>query len=107
MTHKRFPADLPQLHWRRRNHSSIRSHSRGKSRGKVNGIRQFLSVSISLALIEGVGLIEIAVTHLTFETGSEKHKELETSVFVAAGRFIVEKDKPVVVEYKVSRVKHG
>jgi len=44
---------------------------------------------------------------LTFETGSEKYKELETGIFVAAGRFIVEKDKPIVVEYKVSRVKHG
>jgi Protein of unknown function (DUF3237) len=44
---------------------------------------------------------------LTFETGSEKYKELETGVFVSAGRFIVENDKPVVVEYKVSRVKHG
>lgn len=56
---------------------------------------------------EHVGLIEIAVTHLTFETGSEKYKELETSVYVATGRFIIEKDKPVVVEYKVSRVKQG
>jgi Protein of unknown function (DUF3237) len=64
-------------------------------------------LSLSLALIEDVGLIEIAVTHLTFETGSEKYKKLETSVFVAAGRFVVEKEKPVVVEYKVSRVKHG
>lgn len=54
-----------------------------------------------------LGLIEIAVTHLTFETGSEKYKALETSVFVAAGRFIVEKDKPVMVEYKVSKVKHS
>ena len=51
-----------------------------------------------------IGLIEIAVTHLTFETGSEKYKALETSVFVSAGRFVVEKDKPVMVEYKVSKV---
>jgi Protein of unknown function (DUF3237) len=44
---------------------------------------------------------------MTFETGSEKYNELENGVFVAAGRFIVEKDKPVVVEYKVSRVKYS
>lgn len=56
---------------------------------------------------ESIGLIQIAVTHLTFETGSEKYKELETGVFVGAGRFVVEKDKPIVVEYKVSRVKHS
>ncbi|KAL8832146.1 MAG: hypothetical protein Q9170_005005 [Blastenia crenularia] len=45
-----------------------------------------------------------SVIHLTFETGDEKLKELETGVFVAAGRFVVEKDKPVTVEYRVSRV---
>jgi Protein of unknown function (DUF3237) len=54
-----------------------------------------------------VQLTEISVTHLTFETGSAKYKDLENGVFVSAGRFIVEKDKPVMVEYKVSRVKHG
>jgi len=32
---------------------------------------------------------------------------LETGVYVGAGRFVVEKDKPVFVEYKVSRVVAG
>lgn len=44
---------------------------------------------------------------MTFETGDEKYKELELGVFVAAGHFVVEKDKPVIVEYKVSRLVKG
>ncbi len=42
-----------------------------------------------------------------FQTGDEKLKELETSTFVGAGRFIYEQGKPVVVEYKVSKVVKG
>ncbi|OOG00969.1 hypothetical protein ASPCADRAFT_202819 [Aspergillus carbonarius ITEM 5010] len=48
-----------------------------------------------------------AFTHITFETGSERYKELETRVFVAQGRFNVEKGKPTVVEYHVSQVIQG
>ncbi|KAI9819988.1 MAG: hypothetical protein M1827_006558 [Pycnora praestabilis] len=46
-------------------------------------------------------------THVTFETGSESLQALETSVFVASGRFVYEKGKPLVVEYKVSKVIKG
>jgi len=42
-----------------------------------------------------------------FQTGEEKLKELETSTFVGAGRFRYEHGKPVVVEYKVSKVVKG
>jgi hypothetical protein len=48
-----------------------------------------------------------AVIHLTFETGSERYRILETGVYVGAGRFVVVKEKPVFVEYKVSRVIGG
>ncbi|MCJ1241297.1 hypothetical protein MMC14_009301 [Varicellaria rhodocarpa] len=44
---------------------------------------------------------------MRFETGDERLKDLETGTFVAAGRFIVEKEKPVVVEYRVSKVVKG
>ncbi|MCJ1462221.1 hypothetical protein MMC07_000821 [Pseudocyphellaria aurata] len=44
---------------------------------------------------------------MRFETGDEKLKDLEVGVFVGAGRFRVETGKPVVVEYKVSRVVRG
>ena len=44
---------------------------------------------------------------MKFETGDEKLKALEMGTFVGAGRFVVEKDKPVVVEYKVSRAVKG
>ena len=44
---------------------------------------------------------------MRFETGDERLKDLETGTFVAAGRFVVEKGKPVVVEYKVSKVVKG
>ena len=43
------------------------------------------------------------VIEMRFETGDEKLKDLETGVFVGAGHFVVEKGKPVVVEYKVSK----
>ncbi|KAF2277352.1 uncharacterized protein EI97DRAFT_432231 [Westerdykella ornata] len=45
----------------------------------------------------------------SFETGSEKYKELENGIYVAAGHFIVNEpgQKGVVVEYKVSKVVKG
>lgn len=47
------------------------------------------------------------VIEMRFETGEEKLKELELGVFVGAGRFIVERDRPVVVEYKLSKLVKG
>ena len=47
------------------------------------------------------------VIEMRFETGDEKLKALETMTFVAAGRFIYEHGKPVIVEYKVSKVVKG
>lgn len=44
---------------------------------------------------------------MKFETGDERFKDLETGVFVGAGRFIVEQGKPVTVEYKLSKVVKG
>ncbi|KAL2221145.1 hypothetical protein M432DRAFT_588845 [Thermoascus aurantiacus ATCC 26904] len=46
-------------------------------------------------------------THITFETGDERYKDLENRVFVGQGHFIVEKGKPTIVEYKVSQVVKG
>jgi len=41
----------------------------------------------------------------SFETGSEKFKELENGTYVAAGHFVKEPDqKGIIVEYKVSKV---
>ena len=53
------------------------------------------------------GLMAKPVIEMKFETGDEKLKDLETGVFVGAGRFVVEKGKPVVVEYKVSKAAKG
>lgn len=47
------------------------------------------------------------VIEMKFETGNEKLKDLELGVFVGAGRFVVEKGKPAVVEYKVSKIVKG
>ena len=44
---------------------------------------------------------------MRFEVGDEKLKALELGTFVGAGRFVVEKDKPVVVEYKLSQAVKG
>ena len=44
---------------------------------------------------------------MRFETGDDKLKSLETMAFVGAGRFVVQQGKPVVVEYKLSRVVKG
>ena len=44
---------------------------------------------------------------MRFETGDQRLKALETMTFVAAGRFICEHGKPVVVEYKLSKVVKG
>ena len=52
-------------------------------------------------------LIANLVIEMKFETGDEKLKDLETGVFVGAGHFVVEKGKPVVVEYKVSKAAKG
>ena len=47
------------------------------------------------------------VIEMKFETGDEKLKDLETGVFLGAGRFVVEQGKPVVVEYKISKAVKG
>jgi hypothetical protein len=39
-----------------------------------------------------------------FETGSDELRGMEEKIYVGSGRFIVEKGKPVVVEYKISEV---
>ena len=52
-------------------------------------------------------LIVNLVIEMKFETGDEKLKDLETGIFVGAGRFVVEKDKPTVVEYKISKAVKG
>ena len=49
----------------------------------------------------------LLVFTLGFTTGAEKWKALETSFFVAAGRFLIEEGKPTTVEYKVSQVIAG
>ena len=53
------------------------------------------------------GLTVALVIEMRFETGDEKLKSLETMTFVGAGRFRVEQGKPVVVEYKLSKVVKG
>jgi len=45
-----------------------------------------------------------AFTHVLFETGSDELRAMEHHVYVAAGRFIMEAGKPIVVEYKISEV---
>ena len=52
-------------------------------------------------------LIVNLVIEMKFETGDENLKGLETGVFVGAGRFVAEKGKPVVVEYKISKAIKG
>jgi RNA polymerase I-specific transcription initiation factor RRN6 len=44
--------------------------------------------------------------NFTFETGSEKYKELENGTYVAAGHFVKE-DGKTIVEYKVSKAIKG
>jgi len=44
------------------------------------------------------------VTHKFIQTGDEKYKSLEDAVFVAVGRFVVNADESVTVEYKISQV---
>lgn len=53
------------------------------------------------------GRLPTLVIEMHFETGEEKLKELESSMFAGAGRFVVEQGKPVVVEYKVSKLVKG
>ncbi|GAB1310372.1 hypothetical protein MFIFM68171_00582 [Madurella fahalii] len=45
-----------------------------------------------------------AFVHFEFETGIESMAALQEKVYVGSGRFILEPDKPVIVEYKVSEV---
>lgn len=41
------------------------------------------------------------------QTGDERYKELENRVFAGQGRFVVEKGKSTIVEYKVGQVVAG
>ena len=60
-----------------------------------------------LLLVLPKSLTPKIVIEMRFETGEEKLKDLELSTFVGAGRFVVEWGKPVVVEYKLSKVVKG
>ncbi|EEQ28704.1 uncharacterized protein MCYG_01523 [Microsporum canis CBS 113480] len=44
---------------------------------------------------------------LKFESGDADHAALENGIFVASGRFIYEKGKQPIVDYKVSQVCKG
>ena len=71
---------------------------------------KFSSVGHSVLLSaspQPFGLTVALVIEMRFETGDEKLKSLETGTFVGAGRFRVEQGKPVVVEYKLSKVVKG
>ncbi|BCS25888.1 DUF3237 domain-containing protein [Aspergillus puulaauensis] len=56
---------------------------------------------------EGATPFGNSFTHVTFETGHERYKDLENRVFVGKGRFVAEKDKPLSVEYRVGQVVHA
>lgn len=50
-------------------------------------------------------MLTISVIHVTFETGCERYRVLETGVFVGAGRFVIdEREAKLWSEYRVSRV---
>lgn len=60
----------------------------------VRRIRAFKDVALTLTVI-----------HVTFETGCERYKELETGVFVGAGRFVIDESQGKLwSEYRVSKV---
>ena len=44
---------------------------------------------------------------MKFEIEDEKLKDLEIEVFLKAGRFVIEKGKSVMVEYKISKTVKG
>lgn len=44
---------------------------------------------------------------MKMQTGDQRYKALENSVFVGQGHFITEKGKPTIVEYTVSQVIKG
>lgn len=68
----------------------------------TNGVKAILSGSSEAQTTDyGDSFVQF-----TFETGSDKYKELENGVFVGAGHFIREREG-TVVEYKVSRVAKG
>jgi RNA polymerase I-specific transcription initiation factor RRN6 len=67
----------------------------------TEGVKAILSASPD-AKTTGYG---DSFVSFTFETGSEKYKELQNGTYVAAGHFVTGEGEPgVVVEYKVSKV---
>lgn len=49
-------------------------------------------------------ILTVLVIQIRFETDAPGLKLLQDKVYVGSGRFIVEEDHPVVVEYKISEV---
>jgi len=74
---------------------------------KLNRPSSGIRVGSRRPVERGLLLTVIAVIEIRFETGDENLKALEMGTFVGAGRFVVEKDRPVVVEYKVSKAVKG
>ena len=44
---------------------------------------------------------------MKFEIEDEKLKDLEIEVFLEASRFVIEKEKLVMIEYKISKAVKG
>lgn len=44
------------------------------------------------------------VVQIRFETDSPSLKPIEDKMYVGSGRFIVEENEPIIVEYKISEV---
>ncbi|KAK1143926.1 hypothetical protein N8T08_005835 [Aspergillus melleus] len=103
-------ADADGKHLRLNAHSVLKTHDGALIYMNYTGILALTAVEQAVfagTADEGSTSFGNAFTHFTFETGDDRYKQLEHGVFVAQGRFIVQKDKLVVVEYRVSQVVHA
>jgi hypothetical protein len=49
-------------------------------------------------------ILTMSVVQIRFETDAPGLKLLQDKLYVGSGRFVIEEDRPVIVEYKISEV---
>ncbi|WZH39987.1 hypothetical protein QYS62_000914 [Fusarium acuminatum] len=65
---------------------------------------QWVKLEVSSVARDISGAMLRFIIQIRFETDAPGLKLLQDKVYVGSGRFIVEEDRPVIVEYKISEV---
>ena len=65
---------------------------------------EHLVLAMRLLVCSSTPWLMFIVVQVRFETNASGLKPLQDKLYVGSGRFIVEENQPIIVEYKISEV---